>query len=382
MAQRSRIPVRRAAAAINDENKVGAPADPHGTGAAAPIKAVGAVRPVAPAGAGSRLAAKPITAGPAKAFGAPVAGATNAVSRGVLCDVGRLRAPGIVSRLAKPSEVADRLPIKTARVASSGIVKPAVLGQRVRQPVAAAVAVAARPTISAVRAPVLSARPISRPGASFGMRRARQPDAPPAPVAAPVPVAEPVGAALAKRVRTASASNVIPQPTAGAAAATSLGKHTRSGHVTRSVSSDPVLPAVGGLRLAAAPAAAAESGCESADDLASTAVASSATSLNLGSLQSSPDAGNLGDLKFVDVDTIDYALVHTGLENEVPITLSEINVFEADVDPTDPAMLSEFSDDIFGYMRELEVKLMPDPRYIAGQPALSWSTRAVLVEWL
>ncbi|KAJ1946059.1 B-type cyclin, partial [Linderina macrospora] len=85
---------------------------------------------------------------------------------------------------------------------------------------------------------------------------------------------------------------------------------------------------------------------------------------------------------FVDEDTIDYALVHTGMLNEQPITMAEINEFEADVDPNDTSLIPEFGDDIFGYMRELEVKLMPDPRYMDRQHALSWSMRSILIEWL
>ncbi|KAJ2467293.1 B-type cyclin, partial [Coemansia sp. RSA 2320] len=90
----------------------------------------------------------------------------------------------------------------------------------------------------------------------------------------------------------------------------------------------------------------------------------------------------LAELKFVESDTIDYALAHTGLSSEVPITMAEINEFEADVNPTDTSVVPEFSDDIFGYMRELEVRLMPNPKYIELQPALRWSTRAALIEWV
>ncbi|PIA13012.1 B-type cyclin [Coemansia reversa NRRL 1564] len=62
--------------------------------------------------------------------------------------------------------------------------------------------------------------------------------------------------------------------------------------------------------------------------------------------------------------------------------MTEINEFEADVDPLDQTLVPEFGDDIFGYMRELEVKLMPDPNYIERQSALSWATRSILVEWI
>ncbi|KAJ1726858.1 B-type cyclin [Coemansia biformis] len=387
MAQRTRMPVRRAAASINDENKVGAATAPRGVKGIEPVKAVGAVRPAAAVGLGARLASKPTAAaGPAKAFGVPAAAAaTNPRTRSALGEIGNTKVQGIVSRLAKPNDVVAKIqakvPVKAGRVAVSGVSKPAISSTLVRQPiavaaVAAAVAAAGRPTVSVVRAPVLSARPISRPGPSFGLRRARHGDdiaATESVATEPMAASAAAGAALSKRARTASAS------LAASTTTSLLGKHTRSGRVTRSASSDPALP-IAGARLDTR--VAAESGNESTDEAASTVVGSSATSLKLESSLSSPDTADLGELKLVDVDTIDYALVHTGLLNEHPIMMAEINEFEADVDPLDSTQVSEFSDDIFGYMRELEVRLMPDDQYIARQPALSWSTRAVLVEWL
>ncbi|KAJ2140775.1 B-type cyclin [Coemansia sp. RSA 564] len=95
------------------------------------------------------------------------------------------------------------------------------------------------------------------------------------------------------------------------------------------------------------------------------------------------DAGfALGEQKFVAQDTLDYALEHTGLAGEHPLLMREIDAFESDVDPRDQTLVPEFSDDIFGYMRELEVKLMPDPTYVDRQPAITWATRSILVEWL
>ncbi|KAJ2777080.1 B-type cyclin [Coemansia javaensis] len=427
MTHRSRIPVRRTAAAaagvINDENKVGAVT--RGIKPTEPVKAVGgmttrlatATATVAATGAGP----KPMAA--AKVFGTSSISVANARARSALGDIGAAKASqgvvsrsalgdsdaakvqGIVSRLAKPSEVAARLQPKPlgnlARAPASGIARPTVTLALARQPSAPA-AVGARPAASniittarpsaaaaAARAPALAARPISKPGPSFGLRRAHPPAAEAAPAPAPAPAAAAAAepAAGPKRVRTAASSvaapmaEAAPMTTITTAAAASmattslLGKHTRSGRVTRGIGSGAG-PTVAHLSLSS--------------DSGATAVESAAPSLKLSSVETSPattptgagDSSGLSDLKFVDVDTIDYALAHTGLLNEQPITLAEIDEFDSDVNPLDQSLVPEFSDDIFGYMREMEVKLMATPNYMARQSLLSWESRALLVEWL
>ncbi|PIA12634.1 cyclin, partial [Coemansia reversa NRRL 1564] len=44
--------------------------------------------------------------------------------------------------------------------------------------------------------------------------------------------------------------------------------------------------------------------------------------------------------------------------------------------------VSEYNDDIFGYMREREVKMTPDSDYIERQPEMTWKSRALMIEWL
>lgn len=51
-------------------------------------------------------------------------------------------------------------------------------------------------------------------------------------------------------------------------------------------------------------------------------------------------------------------------------------------DYTDPLMVAEFTDEIFGYLHELEPKYMPNPDYIEDQKELEWSQRGLLMDWL
>ncbi|GJE96592.1 cyclin [Phanerochaete sordida] len=56
--------------------------------------------------------------------------------------------------------------------------------------------------------------------------------------------------------------------------------------------------------------------------------------------------------------------------------------FRDEIDPEDTTMVSEYSDEIFEYMQELEEDCMPNADYMDGQSELSWSTRQTLVDWL
>nr|WGT79739.1 cyclinB [Flammulina velutipes] len=56
-------------------------------------------------------------------------------------------------------------------------------------------------------------------------------------------------------------------------------------------------------------------------------------------------------------------------------------VFEDDPD-YDPAMVSEYADDIFEYMQDLEEDVMPNPDYMDAQNEISWEMRQTLVDWL
>ncbi|CCD24379.1 B-type cyclin CLB4 NDAI_0D00650 [Naumovozyma dairenensis CBS 421] len=53
-----------------------------------------------------------------------------------------------------------------------------------------------------------------------------------------------------------------------------------------------------------------------------------------------------------------------------------------DADTYDIAMVTENSNDIFTYMRDLELNLRPNPHYMDVQPHLKWSYRATLIDWI
>ncbi|KAF2772961.1 hypothetical protein EJ03DRAFT_241676, partial [Teratosphaeria nubilosa] len=48
----------------------------------------------------------------------------------------------------------------------------------------------------------------------------------------------------------------------------------------------------------------------------------------------------------------------------------------------DTSMVAEYGDEIFGYMRELETRMAPNPRYMEQQQEIQWSMRAVLMDWI
>ncbi|KAJ1769317.1 B-type cyclin [Coemansia sp. RSA 1813] len=400
--QNTRIPVRRTVAAINDENKVSGNIA-HVGKANEPAKpmAAGKFRPGAPART---------TAIPVKAFGASssiIGVPAQQRPRAALSNVSIAKNQGPVSKLVKPGEIAgkltNRLGGRAGRVVPlSGIAKP-LASSGVARPIATAVAPAARPPANAIRAPAAAQalRPISKPAAVFGAGRRARPLS--SGGSQNSSFSEAAVASSFKRARTADSS----APAGPAASSSVLGKHTRSGrspppqqarpmshipaskavpaHVEAVAASAPPAVKVAPVDRAPVKPGFGTTGTQSqSDDSASTAVNSETSSSARSSIHvaSSPMVDTLGELKLIENDTLDYALHHTGLLHEHPIMMDEINAFEADVDPLDTTLIPEFSDDIFGYMRELEVSLMPNPNYVAKQPMLSWPTRAILIEWL
>lgn len=51
-------------------------------------------------------------------------------------------------------------------------------------------------------------------------------------------------------------------------------------------------------------------------------------------------------------------------------------------DLDDPLMAAEYANEIFEYLRDLEVKSIPNPQYMSHQDDLEWKTRGILVDWL
>ena len=48
----------------------------------------------------------------------------------------------------------------------------------------------------------------------------------------------------------------------------------------------------------------------------------------------------------------------------------------------DPAMVAEYGDEIFSYMRTIEEQMRPNPHYMDNQTEVQWSMRSVLMDWL
>ena len=48
----------------------------------------------------------------------------------------------------------------------------------------------------------------------------------------------------------------------------------------------------------------------------------------------------------------------------------------------DTSMVAEYGDEIFDYMRDLEARMAPNPRYMDQQTEIQWSMRAVLMDWV
>ncbi|KAL1969709.1 hypothetical protein VTN77DRAFT_8262 [Rasamsonia byssochlamydoides] len=48
----------------------------------------------------------------------------------------------------------------------------------------------------------------------------------------------------------------------------------------------------------------------------------------------------------------------------------------------DTSMVAEYGDEIFEYMRELELKMLPNAHYMDNQAEIQWSMRSVLMDWL
>ncbi|KAF4510497.1 hypothetical protein G6O67_002377 [Ophiocordyceps sinensis] len=48
----------------------------------------------------------------------------------------------------------------------------------------------------------------------------------------------------------------------------------------------------------------------------------------------------------------------------------------------DPLMVAEYANEIFEYLRDLEVLSIPNPQYMSHQDDLDWKTRGILIDWL
>ncbi|KAF3891366.1 G2/mitotic-specific cyclin-B [Trichophyton interdigitale] len=58
------------------------------------------------------------------------------------------------------------------------------------------------------------------------------------------------------------------------------------------------------------------------------------------------------------------------------------SVEEYDDEWRDTTMVAEYGEEIFQYLRELELKLLPNAHYMDNQAEIQWSMRSVLMDWL
>ncbi|KZW02735.1 hypothetical protein EXIGLDRAFT_601364 [Exidia glandulosa HHB12029] len=81
------------------------------------------------------------------------------------------------------------------------------------------------------------------------------------------------------------------------------------------------------------------------------------------------------DMRWPNVDAVTQAEYDAQIES-----VRDHFVDSSDMD--DPAMVSEYADEIFQYMGELELATMANPDYIQGQSEITWYMRQTLVDWL
>ncbi|OLN95414.1 G2/mitotic-specific cyclin-4 [Colletotrichum chlorophyti] len=74
--------------------------------------------------------------------------------------------------------------------------------------------------------------------------------------------------------------------------------------------------------------------------------------------------------------------VQQELETARAIVESTRTQEEVDDEVWDVCMVAEYGDEIFEYMRELEMRMLPDPHYMDHQAEIQWSMRSVLMDWL
>ncbi|KAG5637176.1 hypothetical protein H0H81_005475 [Sphagnurus paluster] len=68
-------------------------------------------------------------------------------------------------------------------------------------------------------------------------------------------------------------------------------------------------------------------------------------------------------------------------EQEADPEGSQWDDLDAD-DADDPLMVSEYVNEIFGYLKQIELTTMPNPNYMESQKELAWKMRGILTDWL
>ncbi|KAH7318679.1 cyclin-like protein [Stachybotrys elegans] len=76
------------------------------------------------------------------------------------------------------------------------------------------------------------------------------------------------------------------------------------------------------------------------------------------------------------------ARVQRELEEARLVVEKSITPEELDDEAWDVSMVAEYGEEIFEYMRELEIKMLPNAHYMDNQTEIQWSMRSVLMDWL
>ncbi|KAK8111297.1 G2/mitotic-specific cyclin-4 [Apiospora kogelbergensis] len=85
---------------------------------------------------------------------------------------------------------------------------------------------------------------------------------------------------------------------------------------------------------------------------------------------------------FRNNDATPWKKGQTELENAKEMVESKRTIEEIEEDQWDISMVAEYGDEIFEYMREMEIKLLPNPHYMDSQTEIQWSMRGVLMDWV
>lgn len=78
--------------------------------------------------------------------------------------------------------------------------------------------------------------------------------------------------------------------------------------------------------------------------------------------------------------------VTAGVEKELKMAEAYVTAHqieeESKEEEWDVRMVAEYGDEIFAYMRDLEVRMLPNAHYMDDQTEIQWPMRSVLMDWL
>ncbi|KAL8935023.1 MAG: hypothetical protein Q9216_005621 [Gyalolechia sp. 2 TL-2023] len=93
-----------------------------------------------------------------------------------------------------------------------------------------------------------------------------------------------------------------------------------------------------------------------------------------------------GDNTTSGVTTVLFPKVNQKIKKELAVAKEMVEstrtAEDIDDETWDTSMVAEYGDEIFGYMRDLEIKMLPNAHYMDNQAEIQWSMRSVLMGWL